>query len=118
MKRPQLTAVVFDWAGTVVDFGSRAPMGAFVATFAPSSQAETPLPGTFWRITECVCRRASDDDSTAAALFGNRISRLVPAEPSACKIGVPPADSSTLAELSTTGGGYTLVRQFGRVQTK
>jgi phosphonoacetaldehyde hydrolase len=27
-------AVIFDWAGTVVDFGSLAPMGAFVATFA------------------------------------------------------------------------------------
>lgn len=25
-----LAAVVFDWAGTVMDFGSRAPMGAFV----------------------------------------------------------------------------------------
>lgn len=28
-----LKAVVFDWAGTVVDFGSRAPMGAFVEAF-------------------------------------------------------------------------------------
>ncbi len=27
-------AVVFDWAGTVIDFGSFAPMGAFVETFA------------------------------------------------------------------------------------
>lgn len=27
-------AVVLDWAGTVVDFGSRAPMGAFVEVFA------------------------------------------------------------------------------------
>lgn len=26
-------AVVFDWAGTIVDFGSRAPMGAFVEAF-------------------------------------------------------------------------------------
>jgi phosphonoacetaldehyde hydrolase len=30
----RLTAVIFDWAGTVVDFGSRAPMGAFVEVFA------------------------------------------------------------------------------------
>ena len=30
----QLKAVVFDWAGTIVDFGSRAPMGAFVEVFA------------------------------------------------------------------------------------
>ncbi|MGE0747693.1 MAG: phosphonoacetaldehyde hydrolase [Rhodospirillales bacterium] len=28
-----LKAVVFDWAGTVVDFGSLAPMGAFVEVF-------------------------------------------------------------------------------------
>jgi phosphonoacetaldehyde hydrolase len=28
-----LQAVVFDWAGTLVDFGSLAPMGAFVALF-------------------------------------------------------------------------------------
>ena len=27
-------AVIFDWAGTVVDYGSLAPMGAFVDTFA------------------------------------------------------------------------------------
>jgi phosphonoacetaldehyde hydrolase len=30
---PALTAVIFDWAGTIVDFGSRAPMGVFVAVF-------------------------------------------------------------------------------------
>ena len=30
----QLRAVVFDWAGTTVDFGSRAPMGAFVEIFS------------------------------------------------------------------------------------
>jgi phosphonoacetaldehyde hydrolase len=29
-----LKAVVFDWAGTTVDYGSRAPMGAFVTVFA------------------------------------------------------------------------------------
>jgi phosphonoacetaldehyde hydrolase len=28
-----LNAVVFDWAGTTVDFGSRAPMGSLVETF-------------------------------------------------------------------------------------
>ena len=28
---PELRGVVFDWAGTIVDFGSLAPMGAFVA---------------------------------------------------------------------------------------
>lgn len=30
----QLRAVIFDWAGTTVDFGSRAPMGVFVEIFA------------------------------------------------------------------------------------
>jgi phosphonoacetaldehyde hydrolase len=30
----EIAAVIFDWAGTLVDFGSRAPMGAFVETFA------------------------------------------------------------------------------------
>lgn len=29
----RLQAVVFDWAGTIMDFGSRAPMGAFVRLF-------------------------------------------------------------------------------------
>lgn len=29
----KLTAVVFDWAGTILDFGSCAPMGAFVRLF-------------------------------------------------------------------------------------
>jgi len=28
-----LKAIVFDWAGTVIDFGSRAPMGVFVEAF-------------------------------------------------------------------------------------
>ena len=27
-------AVIFDWAGTLIDFGSFAPMGVFVETFA------------------------------------------------------------------------------------
>ena len=30
----KIKAVVFDWAGTMVDFGSLAPMGAFVRAFA------------------------------------------------------------------------------------
>ncbi len=31
---PRIQAVILDWAGTVVDHGSRAPMGAFVRAFA------------------------------------------------------------------------------------
>src|SRR3984885_1478231 len=34
METLQLKAAVLDWAGTVVDHGSRAPMGAFVRAFA------------------------------------------------------------------------------------
>lgn len=33
MADSELQAVILDWAGTVVDFGSRAPMGAFVRAF-------------------------------------------------------------------------------------
>jgi phosphonoacetaldehyde hydrolase len=29
----EIAAVIFDWAGTMVDFGSRAPMGAFVEAY-------------------------------------------------------------------------------------
>lgn len=36
-----LAAVVFDWAGTVVDFGSHAPMGAFVKLFESQGVAIT-----------------------------------------------------------------------------
>ncbi|QEI06369.1 phosphonoacetaldehyde hydrolase [Pigmentiphaga aceris] len=32
-SRTELSAVVFDWAGTIMDFGSCAPMGAFVRLF-------------------------------------------------------------------------------------
>lgn len=33
MTKNLIQAVVFDWAGTVIDFGSQAPMGAFVELF-------------------------------------------------------------------------------------
>lgn len=33
MSNHHIQAVVFDWAGTVIDFGSQAPMGAFVELF-------------------------------------------------------------------------------------
>jgi len=41
MTPPTLAAVVFDWAGTVLDFGSHAPMGAFVRLFANHGVAIT-----------------------------------------------------------------------------
>ncbi|NVN36730.1 phosphonoacetaldehyde hydrolase [Komagataeibacter swingsii] len=36
-----LRAVIFDWAGTLVDYGSRAPMGVFVEAFAQFGVAIT-----------------------------------------------------------------------------
>jgi phosphonoacetaldehyde hydrolase len=41
MSLTHLKAVVFDWAGTVVDYGSRAPMGAFVDAFEEFDVAVT-----------------------------------------------------------------------------
>jgi phosphonoacetaldehyde hydrolase len=44
----RLRAVIFDWAGTTVDFGSRAPVAAFVRTFEQSdiriTEAEARMP--------------------------------------------------------------------------
>jgi len=34
MTHSRLSAVVFDWAGTMIDHGSQAPMGVFVKAFA------------------------------------------------------------------------------------
>lgn len=34
MSQNHLSAVVFDWAGTIIDHGSQAPMGVFVKAFA------------------------------------------------------------------------------------
>ncbi|QPF74636.1 phosphonoacetaldehyde hydrolase [Roseateles sp. DAIF2] len=50
----QLQAVVFDWAGTILDFGSCAPMGAFVRLFQQFgieltiSQARGPMGMAKW----------------------------------------------------------------------
>lgn len=41
MSRDSLSAVVFDWAGTVIDHGSQAPMGVFVKAFAEFGVAIT-----------------------------------------------------------------------------
>lgn len=38
---PEIKLVVFDWAGTTIDFGSCAPAGAFVASFAARGVAVT-----------------------------------------------------------------------------
>lgn len=54
-------AVVFDWAGTIVDFGSRAPMGAFVQLFADFgiqvsiAQARGPMGLAKWDHIAALC---------------------------------------------------------------
>jgi phosphonoacetaldehyde hydrolase len=61
--RPQgVCAVVFDWAGTVVDFGSHAPMGAFVALFASEGieisieEARVPMGLPKWQHIQALGR--------------------------------------------------------------
>ena len=41
LSAPGLSAVVFDWAGTMIDHGSQAPMGVFVKAFAEFGVAIT-----------------------------------------------------------------------------
>lgn len=59
----QLTAVVFDWAGTVLDFGSFAPMGAFVRLFANHgvelgiAQARGPMGLPKWDHIQALTRQ-------------------------------------------------------------
>jgi phosphonoacetaldehyde hydrolase len=54
MTENKIQAVVFDWAGTTVDFGSRAPMGAFVKLFESEgiemsiAQARIPMGMNKW----------------------------------------------------------------------
>jgi phosphonoacetaldehyde hydrolase len=53
-------AVIFDWAGTLVDFGSQAPMGAFVQLFAQNGidltieQARGPMGLPKWNHLEAL----------------------------------------------------------------
>jgi phosphonoacetaldehyde hydrolase len=54
MIKTAIEAVIFDWAGTTVDFGSRAPMGAFVKLFQAEgiemsiAQARIPMGINKW----------------------------------------------------------------------
>ncbi|WP_162785418.1 phosphonoacetaldehyde hydrolase [Polynucleobacter necessarius] len=54
MIKTSIEAIIFDWAGTTVDFGSRAPMGAFVKLFQSEgvemsiSQARIPMGINKW----------------------------------------------------------------------
>jgi len=54
MIKTSIEAIIFDWAGTTVDFGSRAPMGAFVNLFKSEgiamtiAQARIPMGTNKW----------------------------------------------------------------------
>ncbi len=58
----RVQAVVFDWAGTIVDFGSRAPMGAFVQLFRDFgieisiAQARGPMGSAKWDHIAALCQ--------------------------------------------------------------
>ncbi|MDO8778485.1 MAG: phosphonoacetaldehyde hydrolase [Burkholderiaceae bacterium] len=62
LQLSHLRAVVFDWAGTVIDFGSHAPMGAFVALFAQEgitisiAEARGPMGLPKWHHIEALVR--------------------------------------------------------------
>ncbi len=59
----RLAAVVFDWAGTVVDWGSHAPMGAFVQLFAGQgvdisiAEARVPMGLPKWHHIQALGRQ-------------------------------------------------------------
>lgn len=78
-------AVVFDWAGTTIDFGSFAPMGVFVEAFArfgitaTVAQARAPMGKPKWDHI-----RAMLDDPAIAAQWAERH-------------GAPPADADVEA---------------------
>jgi phosphonoacetaldehyde hydrolase len=64
VDRPnEVAAVVFDWAGTVVDFGSHAPMGAFVELFASEGiqisidEARMPMGLPKWQHIQALGRQ-------------------------------------------------------------
>lgn len=62
MTGNSVNAVVFDWAGTIVDFGSRAPMGAFVEVFRrfgvdiSIDEARVPMGLPKWRHIQALGR--------------------------------------------------------------
>ena len=95
----RVQAVVFDWAGTIVDFGSRAPMGAFVQLFKDFgiditiAQARGPMGAAKWDHIHALCSlpevagghallvapngNAIADGILAAVAGGQDISRMI-----------------------------------------
>jgi phosphonoacetaldehyde hydrolase len=74
-----VAAVVFDWAGTVVDFGSQAPAGAFVALFArhgveiSSAEARQPMGLPKWEHIQAVGRQTRVAQAWRAAHGGHSL---------------------------------------------
>ncbi|WP_298818138.1 phosphonoacetaldehyde hydrolase [uncultured Roseibium sp.] len=70
-------AVVFDWAGTMIDFGSFAPMGVFIKAFehfginASIEQAREPMGKPKWDHI-----RSMMDDPGIAAQWNNRFGQM------------------------------------------
>jgi phosphonoacetaldehyde hydrolase len=66
-------AVVFDWAGTIVDFGSRAPMGAFVEVFRQFGveisidEARAPMGLPKWQHIEALVKAPRIAEAWTAA---------------------------------------------------
>lgn len=73
----EFKAVVFDWAGTMIDFGSFAPMGVFVQAFAKFGivatidQARAPMGAPKWNHI-----RAMMDDPDIASQWQQAYGRL------------------------------------------
>jgi len=61
-KETKLTGLLFDWSGTIVDFGSRAPAKAFMRAFEESSiqiteaEARAPMGLSKWEHIESILR--------------------------------------------------------------
>ena len=66
---PRIRAVILDWAGTVIDHGSRAPMGAFVRAFAAFGVAltEADARGPMGRAKRDHIRAVGEISTVAAA---------------------------------------------------
>lgn len=117
--RGRVKAVIFDWAGTTVDFGCMAPAGAFIALFArhgvtaTNAQARGPMGmhkrdhiAAMIRMPDIAAqweaaRGAPATDADIEALFQEFIPMQLEALPGYC--GVIPGVVETVQALRTRG---------------
>ncbi len=115
----EIVAVVFDWAGTLVDYGSLAPMGAFVETFAefgveitipeargPMGMAKRPHIAALCALPRIRAAWATrhghaPDEADIDALYEMFVPKNV-AVAAACADAIPGA-AQTLADLKARG---------------